>query len=160
MSIKCIVWSMSKTTTIHRFRITLEHLDSMNNTIDDRPFTVRRVARPGSSINTAPMVVSCEWSELKTENVYQYTCKTEDLLSVTGCNMHKGCKGHHMKDQNDTAWLIPFGFATGDELRYSEAATINSGVCTGGKTADDVMNFCYDRIRGKKGDLAQAVQLD
>ncbi len=121
--------------------------------IDDRPFTIRRVAKPGSSITKAPMVVSCTWSEINTENVYRYTCKTEDLSSITGCNVHSGCKGHHMRDQNDSAWLIPFGFATGDELRYSDAGMINTAVCAGDKDAQDVMNYCYSRIKGNKGIL-------
>lgn len=125
----------------------------MSSHIDDRPFTIRRVARPGSSITMAPMVVSCTWSELKTENIYKYVCKSEDLATVTGCTIHPYCKGHHMRDQNDTAWLIPFGFATGDELRYSDAGMVNSGVCSGDKTAEDVMKYCYDRIKGKRGIL-------
>ncbi|KAM4067551.1 hypothetical protein HRG_001446 [Hirsutella rhossiliensis] len=127
----------------------------MNQNIDDRPFTIRRVAKPGSSITTAPMVVSCTWSMLDTDNIYRYVCKSEDLISITGCIDHKteGCKGHHMKDQNDTAWLIPFGFATGDELRYSDAGMINTAVCAGDKTAEDVMEYCFSRIKGKRGIL-------
>ncbi|KAI0011446.1 hypothetical protein F4779DRAFT_615687 [Xylariaceae sp. FL0662B] len=120
---------------------------------DNRPFTIRRVAKPGSSVTTAPMVISCSWNMLNTANIYRYICRSEDLTDVIGCTMHRDCKGHHMRDQNDAAWLIPFGFATGDELRFSDAGMINSGVCSGDKTAEDVMKYCYDRIKGKRGIL-------
>jgi hypothetical protein len=96
------------------------------------------------------MVVACEWTEVKLENVYTFICRSEDLTTVTGCTAHKGCKGHHIMDQNRTAYMIPFGFATGDEQRYSDAAMVNSGVCSGDKTARDVANYCLDRIRGKR----------
>ena len=119
----------------------------------ERPFVITRVAKPGSSISKAPLVVSCNWTELKMENVFTFTCKSEDLLMVAGCPVHRLCKGHHMMDQNRTAYMIPFGFATGDELRYSDAAAINASVCSGDKGAIDVANYCFDRIRGKNGVL-------
>jgi hypothetical protein len=86
-----------------------------NSVEDERLFLVRRVARPGATITQASVVVACEWTEVKLENVYTFICRSEDLTTVTGCTAHKGCKGHHIMDQNRTAYMIPFGFATGDE---------------------------------------------
>lgn len=76
-------------------------------------------------------------------------CRSKDLMAVSGCTIHTHCKGHHMRDQNDSAWLIPFGFATGDELRYSGAGMVNTAVFAGDRTAQDVMEYCYSRIKGK-----------
>lgn len=128
---------------------------NMATNIDDRPFTIRRVAKVRSSITIAPMVVSCTWTELNLENVYRYVCKAEDLVTITGCVTHTDvpCKGHHMMDPNNTAWMIPFGFATGDELRYSDAAAMNNSICSGDKTAEDIAEYCFNRIKGKKGIL-------
>ncbi|KAH8156705.1 hypothetical protein CIB48_g11546 [Xylaria polymorpha] len=93
--------------------------------MDNRPFIIRRVAKPGSSINKAPMVIKCEWTELKTENVYTQTCRAEDLTAISGCNIHPGCKGHYMRDMNNTAYLIPFGFASGG-VRRSNNGIVSS----------------------------------
>ncbi|OAP53863.1 hypothetical protein AYL99_11885 [Fonsecaea erecta] len=106
---------------------------------DDRSFLIRRVVISGSTITRAPMVVACEWIEVKLENVFTLACRSEDLTTVTGCTM--------------TAYMIPFGFATGNEQRYSDAAMVNSEVCSGDKSADDVANYCLDRIKGRRGIL-------
>ncbi|KAF4460187.1 hypothetical protein FALBO_13028 [Fusarium albosuccineum] len=127
----------------------------MSLNIDPRPFTIKRVAVPGSNLNTAPMVVSCEWTEINRKNIYRYICKAEDLVNISSCLIHKDvrCYGHHMTDQNDTAWMIPFGFATGDELRYSDAAMINTAVCSGDKGPSEVSSYCFGRIKSNKGIL-------
>lgn len=114
---------------------------------------IRRVPKPGSSSAKLPLLVSCEWTKLTVENVSVFACKVEDLVDVSGCTVHKNCKGHHMISSHGNAFMIAYGFASGDELRYSDAGTINVAVNTGAKTADDVANYCFDRIRGKSGIL-------
>lgn len=56
-----------------------------------------------------------------------------------------------MQDQNSAIRMMPFGFATGDELRYSDAGMINTD--SRDKTPEDVMNYCFDRIKGNRGIL-------
>ena len=84
---------------------------------NERPFTIGRVAGPGSSITVAPMEIKCEWTELNLQSVYTSTCKLEDLAVATGYTVHKGYKGHRMKHQSQSAYMIPFRFATGGVLR-------------------------------------------
>ncbi|KAK2591528.1 hypothetical protein QQS21_010778 [Conoideocrella luteorostrata] len=83
----------------------------MNNvTTNTRAFTMRRSARPGSSINYAPMVVSCTWDVLNVDNIERYMGKLEDLTSITGCIIHKDtpCKGHHMEGPERRGLDDPF----------------------------------------------------
>ncbi|KAL9122247.1 MAG: hypothetical protein Q9187_001199 [Circinaria calcarea] len=56
-------------------------------------------------------------------------------------------------DPNQTTFMIPYGFATGDELRYSDAAAINSAICSGDRTPAEVVDYCLGRIKGKNGIL-------
>lgn len=58
-----------------------------------------------------------------------------------------------MMDQNSTAYIIPFGFASDDELMYSDAASMNSAICSGDKSATDMFQYCIDRTRDKHGIL-------
>lgn len=44
---------------------------------NERPFTITRAAKPGSTNMRAPLVVACRWTELKVENVFAFTCKIE-----------------------------------------------------------------------------------
>ena len=37
---------------------------------DNREFNIRRVARPGSSISVAPIVVECEWTEMNRQRLH------------------------------------------------------------------------------------------
>lgn len=121
---------------------------------DNREFNIRRVARPGSSISVAPTVVECEWTEMNIDNVYIYRCRGEDLTTIARCVMHgRQCRGHHMIDQNESVYMIPFGFATGDDLRYSDAAATNMAAFSGDISADEMANYCLDKIRGNRGVL-------
>ncbi|KAK5080176.1 hypothetical protein LTR70_008916 [Exophiala xenobiotica] len=63
-----------------------------DNIEDHRPFIIRRVAKPGSSIKNASIVVSCKCAEFKLENVYTPFCKLEDLAVVVGCTTHEALK--------------------------------------------------------------------
>lgn len=71
---------------------------------DDRPFIIKSVAKPRVVDNhrTDSRVLHLERAEDQ-EYIYRYVCKIEDLASVTSCTMHKYCKGHHIRDQNDSA---------------------------------------------------------
>jgi hypothetical protein len=97
--------------------------------------------------------VSCTWTKLRVENIFRSVCRLEDLTSIAGCTVHRGCKGHHMIDADSGIFMIPYGFSTGDELRYSDGAVLNTAVCNGTKTAEGVANFCFSRIKGKHGIL-------
>ena len=119
--------------------------------VDLNPFAVRRVARPGGSIASAPMVVSCNVSSIKRENLGLVAASEEDMITVTGCKNHPNCKGHHMTNETGDTFMIPYGFAKGDETMYSDAAIINKAVMSGEKGPADVATFCFKRIGGKSG---------
>lgn len=123
---------------------------------DERPFTAERVIKPGSSTVTAPRVVSCYWSPIKTENLYTPTMTDEEMDKNVGCTKHARCKGHTRMDPTGTVHMIPHGFAIGDELRSSDAYMMNKMVMEGRKDMHDVAKFCFDRISGKRGLLRKA----
>ncbi len=120
---------------------------------DERPFVIKRIARSGSRADDLPLLVSCKWSELKIENMSIFTAKPEEMATVKGCSVHKGCKGHHMINADGDVYMIPYGFASGDELRYSDAHALNIAIYSGVKTADEIADYCFDRIKGKNGIL-------
>lgn len=124
-----------------------------SSNVEPYPFTLRRVARPGGSIANLPLVVSCELKPMRYMNVSRTVPVVEDMNTVTGCKIksHSGCKGHHMTDETGTIYMIPYGFATGDETKYSDSAMLNNSVMAGEKTADDVAAFCFKKIGGKTG---------
>lgn len=121
----------------------------------ETPFIVRRVAKPGSSCSDVPAIISAEWSEMDMSNVSVFTHRVENSVTVKGCTEHLGCKGHHMMDVNKTAFLIPYGFASGDELRYSDGAIMNTAILNGEKDRVDMTDYCMKRIRGKGGILTK-----
>ena len=116
-----------------------------------RPFGIRRIARPGGSIMSAPMVVSCNISTIERANLPLTPVAEQDMVTITGCKVHANCKGHHMTNGTGDTFMIPYGFAKGDETMYSDAAMINKAVMSGEKSATDVANFCFKRIGGKSG---------
>ena len=59
--------------------------------------------------------------------------------------------GCHITDRHESTFMIPSGFATEDELKYSDGASMISAVNIGVKNADEMADYCYDRIRGKGG---------
>lgn len=77
--------------------------------------------------------------------------RLEHLTTVKGCPYHKGCKGHYMINPDGDVYIIPCGFASGDELRYSDAATLNIAIHGGTKTAEEVAENCFGRMKGKNG---------
>ena len=119
------------------------------------PFTIKRMAKPGSSYASVPMVISCKWAEIKIENVFKYAATNEDMIEGTGCYFHPGerCMGHHMTNRESNAFLIPYGFATPDEMRFNDRAALNSAVFNGDKNKTDVANFCFDALAKKNGIL-------
>jgi hypothetical protein len=123
---------------------------------DERPFTATRVIKPGSSTVTAPRVVSCYWSPLKKENLYAPSMTMEELNSSTGCTKHPTCNGHLRTDPTGSVYMIPQGFAVGDELRHSDAYVMNKMVMEGKKGIEDMAAFCFGRISGKRGILRKA----
>jgi len=120
---------------------------------DERPFTATRVIKPGSSTVTAPRVVSCYWSPIKKENLHAPTMTMEELNASLGCTKHKRCKGHLRMDPTGSVYMIPQGFAVGDELRHSDAHVMNKMVMEGKKGIADMSTFCFGRISGKRGIL-------
>ncbi|KAK6429200.1 hypothetical protein LTR95_014652 [Oleoguttula sp. CCFEE 5521] len=82
-----------------------------------------------------------------------FTPMSEDLTAVKGCTVHKGRRGHLIISPDQNAYMIPYCFALGDELRYSDAATLNAAIYSGSETAGAVMNYCFDWIKGKNGIL-------
>ena len=118
-----------------------------------RPFTIRRVARPGSSVTATLMVTKREWTELSIQTVYKSTCKSEDLSVATGCTVHKGCKGHHMKDQNSSPYMMLFMFATGASSGTAtrlQSTPPSAPAVTPRLTS---LNYCLGMIKGKIGIL-------
>lgn len=123
---------------------------------DERPFTAVRVIKPGSSTVTAPRVVSCFWSPLKTQNLYAPTMTDEEMDANVGCTKHVRCRGHLRMDPTRSVYMIPHGFAIGDELRNSDAYVMNKMVMDGRKDASDMSSFCFKRVAGKRGILRKA----
>ncbi|MCJ1472490.1 hypothetical protein MMC13_001138 [Lambiella insularis] len=106
---------------------------------------------PGSSSSDVPSTVSCMWSELKIPNMSIFRSNPEDLAIFTDCTMRKGCKGHYMMDKDENAFMIPYGFAAGDELRYTDGASMNIAISNGDKTQEEVADYCFGRIKRKNG---------
>jgi hypothetical protein len=119
--------------------------------LDIHSFTVRRLARPGGSVMSAPMVVSCNISTIERRNLSLTPAAEQDMVTITGCKLHANCKGHHMTNVTGDVFMIPYGFAKGDETMYSDAAMVNKAVMSGEKGAVEVANFCFKRIGGKSG---------
>lgn len=123
---------------------------------DERPFTAERVIKPGSSTVTAPRVVSCVWTPLKVENLYAPAMTEEEMDKNVGCTKHKRCRGHLRTDPSGEVYMIPHGFATGDELVQSDAYVMNRMVMEGRKGMKDMAKFCFDKISGKRGILRKS----
>jgi hypothetical protein len=146
-------------TQMHTYRDTFAMQDTIENThLDDRPLTFRRVIVPGKSTVNAPKIVSCEWFEIKRENLDVQMVATDDLDKFKSCDRHENvrCKGHLCKSSINGAYMIPNGFANGDELRQSNAFITNKMVVEGRKGPDDMMKFCNERIAGKNGLLRKS----
>ena len=126
--------------------------------LDDRPLTFKRIVVPGRSIVNAPKVVRCEWFEIDPKDLDAETVTSEDLGKFKACERHedKKCKGHLTRSAVNGTYLIPNGFAMGDELRQSNAFITNKMVAEGRKDSEDMMKFCYDRISGKNGLLRKS----
>lgn len=124
--------------------------------MDERPFTAERVIKPGFSTVSAPRVVSCYWSPLKTENLYAPTMTEEEMDRNVGCTKHMRCKGHMRMDPTRSVYMIPHGFAIADELKSSDGYMMNKMVMEGRKGMEDVSKFCFDRISGKRGLLRKS----
>ena len=120
---------------------------------DERPFTIKRVAKSGSLFNDASMSVSAEWTTLNVSNVSTFTSEAEGLINIRGCTAHKECKDHHMMNKDRIVYMIPYGFAFENELKYSDGAILNFVIINGKKIGIDVVNYCFDRIKSKNGIL-------
>ncbi|KAK5152563.1 hypothetical protein LTR04_006375 [Oleoguttula sp. CCFEE 6159] len=116
-----------------------------NNT---KPSTIKRSIRSGSSIASVPSVVKCVWTPPKTKNLLVFEGKIEDAKSQRSCSMHEFCKGHLC--MSNGAYLIPYGFATGGEIVSSDGSVLNQAVINGRKSASDVADHCFKRIKGKR----------
>ncbi|KAK5162655.1 uncharacterized protein LTR77_011261 [Saxophila tyrrhenica] len=143
--------SSARTTEGPRSKRAVVHEDITMET--ERPFTIERVARAGSRGDDLPLLVSCKWTELKIENMSIFTPRAEHMGVVKGCPVHKNCKGHHMINPDGDVYMIPYGFASGDELRYSDAHALNTAIYSGTKTTDEIATYCFERIKGKNGIL-------
>ena len=59
-----------------------------------------------------------------------------------------------------STFMILYGFATGDKLKYSDGVSMNSAVNNEEKDADNMAKYYYERIRGKGGTLKEVLQLE
>jgi hypothetical protein len=84
---------------------------------------------PGSSNRDLPIVVIRLGRAEGREHIY---------LRVYG----RGRKGHYIIKPNGDTYIIPYGFASGDELRYSDAAILNLAIHDGLKDAAGVVEYC------------------
>jgi len=125
-------------------------------TMNERPFTATRVIKPGTSTVSAPRVVSCCWTPIRRENLYAPPMTIEELNNTMGCTKHVRCKGHLRTDPTGSVYMIPHGFAVGDELRHSDAYVMNKMVMEGRMGASDMAKFCFGRVSGKRGILRKA----
>ncbi len=118
---------------------------------NEKAFTMKRVFMPSTSTVVAPQVVRCVWSPINIANLSAKAMTHEELDSVKGCITHEHCKGHLRTNADGTAYMIPSGFATADELRESEPHVFNRMLMDGRKSTQDMMNFCFDKVSGKNG---------
>ncbi|TLS20634.1 uncharacterized protein PpBr36_11067 [Pyricularia pennisetigena] len=117
---------------------------------------IKRVIRPGRMTTTSPKVVRCTWTVIDTEKLATENAAMDQISSSRGCWMHKGCKGHLTVDEDIGTYLIPYGYAAGDELVQSDGFVVNKMVLSGDKGMSDVADFCFRRLSGKKGILRKA----
>lgn len=98
-----------------------------------------------------PGVVRCCWRPINVANLCAFVMTHEELDRVKGCDAHKNCKGHLRTNLDGSAYMIPSGFATSDELRESDSHVFNRMLMNARKDAQDIMNFCFDKISSKNG---------
>ncbi|KAI9640290.1 hypothetical protein NHQ30_011340 [Ciborinia camelliae] len=130
----------------------------VHNTIceQERIFSATRVVRPQRSIINSPKVVRCVWTSIETRNLTPISATAEQMNASKGCWMHRGCKGHLTMDPDTGTYMIPYGYAAGDELVQSDGFMMNKAVLGGDKNALDVADFCFRRLKGKRGILRKA----
>ena len=140
-----------------REKLTASTMDDSTNEYkwqSAKPFTMKRVVKPGSSVTGVPTVVRCSWTSIDTANLNVFEGTIEDASRATPCTRHKGCKGHLCASNN--AYLIPYGFATGGEIVSSDGSLLNQAVIHKDKTAIDIADHCWKRIATKKGILRKS----
>lgn len=120
---------------------------------DETPFQIQRVYLPNRSVLYAPSVVSCTWTKITVENLYSKSITKQELSEGRACTRHRGCKGHLRTNEDGSTYMIPSGFATGDELVESDSHMINRMVMDGRRNSDDMRDFCFSKISGKNGIL-------
>ncbi|KAI1291208.1 hypothetical protein F5Y03DRAFT_44989 [Xylaria venustula] len=127
------------------------YIEEMN-----RPNPVNRIVRPGHIVTNSPRVVRCVWTKVNTDNLNAIPATLEQMESSKGCWMHKGCKGHLTIDVDTGTYMIPYGYASGDELIQSDGFVMNKAVLSGDKSMSDMADFCFKRLAGKNGILRKA----
>ncbi|KAH7001766.1 hypothetical protein B0J12DRAFT_692613 [Macrophomina phaseolina] len=120
---------------------------------DERVHKAKRVVVPGRMVTVAPSVVKCVWTKLKVENLLVHTATIEHMSTNTNCWMHKNCDGHLVVNPETETYLIPYAFATGSEIKFSDGYMINRAAMVGEKGRDEMTDFCFSRIAGKNGIL-------
>jgi hypothetical protein len=95
--------------------------------------------------------VSCEWVELNMKIMSIHMATPNDLKIITACAHHKNCNGHQVTNAEKNVFLIPYGFATPDELSYNELAALNTTVFSGNGTKSALNMADFSRsLRGIK----------
>jgi hypothetical protein len=117
------------------------------------PYTIRRKIRNGSVVRGVPMVVKCEWTPLRMENLNVVDAKIEDVQRNKPCNEHDYCMGPQYRNPADGTYLIQNGFAKKDEIISSDSNLMNQMVMNGEKTSIDLAKHCYGKIATKRGIL-------
>ncbi|RYP19972.1 hypothetical protein DL765_003021 [Monosporascus sp. GIB2] len=122
----------------------------------NRPHPVTKVVKPGHMITNSPKVVKCVWTPINVRNLNALPVLIEQMLSSRGCWMYKSYKGHQTVDETNGTYLIPYGYAAGDELVQSDGFVINKSVLAGDKGMSDIAEFCFKRLSGKGGILRKS----
>ncbi|KAK1827746.1 hypothetical protein QBC39DRAFT_333875 [Podospora conica] len=106
-----------------------------------RPFTAKRVIIPGKVIRPAPSVVS----------VHEPTL--DEIQNPSVYTDHSGCLGHLAYDSVTESYLMPYGFARGDEDAYGDMFQMNRALLLGEIEKEKMAAKCYSKLATKFGIL-------
>lgn len=123
------------------------------NTSVERPFTAKRIMVPGKIMRPSPSVVRCEWKNLKTEHLLTHEPSLEEIQDPNVCREHVGCLGHLAYDQETDAFLMPCGFARGNEDMFGDMFQMNKAILLGEMEKTQIASKCYSKLATKHGIL-------
>lgn len=136
-----------------KISMNLHAITNMDLIESHAPYIIRRKIKDGAVVRGVPMVVKCEWTPVRTENLLVFDAALEDVLSNKPCKEHPYCFGPLYRSVSTGAYLILNGFARRDEIMSSDSNLINQACVNGDKNGSDIAKHCYSKIATKKGIL-------